>query len=397
MKITKKQLEKLVLEELESSLVDEGLTDFITKGMEKLRVPFMRTKGWRQQAGYEDTKEKPPAKLNSKRIIELTAKLINQYGSELQNNNNFKQTPLFKKVIDKPSDEGALEEEVTSELEREFERDLKRDIKLKKITIEEIYNSVRQIAQEPEIRSFIFSLSADADEVFQLASVGQPKQDKTPASEPSAEPAAQPAQQPQAQAEPEAGDKKEFQTTLTATSPLMTKESDFNRVLAKYRVIFKNLPQIHVDKAIRFLFNKNILAKPPESALSMNEEEQMKSAILLQKKAPMIKDKAGLYVYLAPLIQTLTGSHQVGKESAQEILWKLFQMKRLYLPVDWKTTIADPRTAHLTAKEIDKRRKELRAKQTRQDIEQHVARQIQKTNLEEQKDRWQTLAGILKD
>ena len=196
MKITKKQLEKLVLEELESSLVDEGLTDFITKGMEKLRVPFMRTKGWRQQAGYEDTKEKPPAKLNSKRIIELTAKLINQYGSELQNNNNFKQTPLFKKVIDKPSDEGALEEEVTSELEREFERDLKRDIKLKKITIEEIYNSVRQIAQEPEIRSFIFSLSADADEVFQLASVGQPKQDKTPAGEPGAEPAA--GQQPTA-------------------------------------------------------------------------------------------------------------------------------------------------------------------------------------------------------
>jgi hypothetical protein len=197
MKITKKQLQEIIKEELANSLEEINARNFITKGMEKLKTPFGGNVYWRQKAGYEPSKPPPP--VDQKRVIELTSKFISQFQTELMNNQRFKNTPLYKKVI------VPLQEDITTDQEKAFIKDLTRDIKIKKITVPEIVQSIQAIAKDPEFRGYITSLSDDAEKVFGLESQQDAPSSQQPAAQqpataqqtPSTQPAA--AQQSSAQ------------------------------------------------------------------------------------------------------------------------------------------------------------------------------------------------------
>lgn len=157
MKITKKELEKIIEEELEKITLDEALFGFIGKGVKNLKGNFKSSLGWNKEAGFIGDKEVPA---DQKKVVELAGKFLSQFQNQLINNKVFRSTPLFTKYM------SLVKEAITTGPERAMIKDLQTNITAGKISVQDIIQSMQMMARDQELRGYISSLSSDAEKVL---------------------------------------------------------------------------------------------------------------------------------------------------------------------------------------------------------------------------------------
>jgi hypothetical protein len=125
MKITKKELEKIIQEEVKSALNKKGF-DFIKQGVKNLKGNFKSSLDWNKEAGFIGDKEVPA---DQKKVVELAGKFLSQFQNQLINNKVFKSTPLFTKYM------SLVKEAITTGPERGMIKDLQTNITAGKISV----------------------------------------------------------------------------------------------------------------------------------------------------------------------------------------------------------------------------------------------------------------------
>lgn len=357
MKITKAQLEDLIFEELQK----EGLQDFIPQGFEKFRV-----------ANNPKVKPAAPAqqKINDKRVVEISALLLANHGKELQNSAAFKKTPLFTKYIAK--EQKNLQEQTP--FEKEFLKSLQKAVKQGDISPQEIYDSVRSVyVDDKGLQSAIKGAAADAEQVFNLATAGSPGQ---PAAS-DAEASAETGEEQPAEAKPAA-------QPTSMTSNIMVQATDFPKYQTAYREIFsilraQNTDLFNVDipslnQVLLFLFNNQMLAKPPDSntvramvGVEPLSEQQNQAPQLFNVLYPTIKtfDQFKKAQPIRYIVDQLNKTYGIEVNKIYPILYGIFGINKLYVPRQLKQLkYPKPKSAQAQTNESK---------------------------------RWQKLAGILKD
>lgn len=162
MKITKKDLAKIIAEETAGEILEEGFFDKMKASIEKLKG---KPKEPEDKPSMAPSITKAEKKIDDKKVIEGAGILMANHGADLRRSEAFKKTPLFQKYIAK--EEGNLQEQTP--FEKEFVNSLSDAVKQGDITTKEIYDSIRMLyGTDKSLRSAIKSASSDMEKVFDL-------------------------------------------------------------------------------------------------------------------------------------------------------------------------------------------------------------------------------------